>query len=300
MMERHYKPTGWLGLLLGTRLYFSFDDDAVATHEAFMQQIDLVERELGERGKVEATAAAAAAAAAAEVRLAPEGVPPPTLRSMEPTPEPAPAPAPVPAPRPRAAASSSATMTLSTPERTTSFTPSMRQQQPQQQQISAASPTMQQAITHQCGVADGSLLVETLQAQVKAHQAEASELRLEMERLRAEAAEAKLQALELRLSVRELTPTAAISEQRLAALQARLEALHKADLLGDDQLYMLEDVVADFVEFESAMGGAAVTLEAVHANENARNLLKLVKLVGLSERIASDDAFSRQVKRKCV
>ena len=142
-------------------------------------------------------------------------------------------------------------MTLSTPERTTSFTPSMRQQQPQQQQISAASPTMQ-AITHQCGVADGSLLVETLQAQVKAHQAEASELRLEMERLRAEAAEAKLQALELelRLSVRELTPTAAISEQRLAALQARLEALHKADLLGDDQLYMLEDVVADFVEFE--------------------------------------------------
>jgi hypothetical protein len=293
MMERHYKPTGWLGLLLGTRLYFSFDDDAVATHEAFMQQIDLVERELGERGKVEATAAAAAAAAAA-VRLAPEGVPPPTLRSMEPTPEPAPAPAPVPAPRPRAAASSSATMTLSTPERTTSFTPSMRQQQPQQQQISAASPTMQ-AITHQCGVADGSLLVETLQAQVKAHQAEASELRLEMERLRAEAAEAKLQALELRL-----TPTAAISEQRLAALQARLEALHKADLLGDDQLYMLEDVVADFVEFESAMGGAAVTLEAVHANENARNLLKLVKLVGLSERIASDDAFSRQVKRKCV
>ena len=199
-------------------------------------------------------------------------------------------------------------MTLSTPERTTSFTPRPRQQQPQQQQISAASPTMQ-AITHQCGVADGSLLVETLQAQVKAHQAEASELRLEMERLRAEAAEAKLQALELRLSVRELelrlsvrelTPTAAISEQRLAALQARLEALHKADLLGDDQLYMLEDVVADFVEFESAMGGAAVTLEAVHANENARNLLKLVKLVGLSERIASDDAFSRQVKRKCV
>ena len=293
MMERHYKPTGWLGLLLGTRLYFSFDDDAVATHEAFMQQIDLVESELGERGKVEATAAAAAAAAAA-VRLAPEGVPPPTLRSMEPTPEPAPAPAPVPAPRPRAAASSSATMTLSTPERTTSFTPSMRQQQPQQQQISAASPTMQ-AITHQCGVADGSLLVETLQAQVKAHQAEASELRLEMERLRAEAAEAKLQALELRL-----TPTAAISEQRLEALQARLEALHKADLLGDDQLYMLEDVVADFVEFESAMGGAAVTREAGHANENARNLLKLVKLVGLSERIASDDAFSRHVKRKCV
>ena len=95
----------------------------------------------------------------------------------------------------------------------------------------------------------------------------------------------------------ELKPAEAISEQRLAALQARIDALHQAKLLGDDELYALEDLVADYVELESSMGGVALTLETIHANENAS---KLLKLVGLSEHIAADSAFSRQARRKYV
>ena len=51
MMEKGYRPTGWLGLILGTRLYFSFHAAAIGTDAAFTHQVDLVERDLGDRGK---------------------------------------------------------------------------------------------------------------------------------------------------------------------------------------------------------------------------------------------------------
>jgi hypothetical protein len=40
-----------------------------------------------------------------------------------------------------------------------------------------------------------------------------------------------------------------------------VEALHAAKLLGDDELYAFEDVVADYLELRSSMG--VVTLEAI-------------------------------------
>ncbi len=39
MMEKGYKATGWLGLILGSRLYFNFDPESVQTDEAFMNQV---------------------------------------------------------------------------------------------------------------------------------------------------------------------------------------------------------------------------------------------------------------------
>ena len=51
LMEDGYRATGWLGLLLGTKLWFGFHAKAVATDADFLRQLDLVERELGERGK---------------------------------------------------------------------------------------------------------------------------------------------------------------------------------------------------------------------------------------------------------
>jgi uncharacterized protein YqiB (DUF1249 family) len=90
-------------------------------------------------------------------------------------------------------------------------------------------------------------------------------------------------------------PAEAISAQQVTALQARLEALHATKLLGDDELYALEDMVADFVEYESSLG--VVILDSIFANENAS---KLHKLVALSERIVVDGAFARQVRRKYV
>ena len=65
--------------------------------------------------------------------------------------------------------------------------------------------------------------------------------------------------------------------------------MHAAQLLSDEELFALEDTVADYVE--PSMG--VITLEAP-----MRAADKLVKLVALSEHIAADGAFSRQARRK--
>ena len=51
MVQEDYKAKGWLGLFLGTRMWYPFygcedDDDA-----AFEERVDSVAREIGERGK---------------------------------------------------------------------------------------------------------------------------------------------------------------------------------------------------------------------------------------------------------
>jgi hypothetical protein len=105
--------------------------------------------------------------------------------------------------------------------------------------------------------------------------AEKAELRQEMEKMRGD-----------------LTPSPAVSEQQLAALQARIEALHVAKLLSDDEVYAIEDLCADYV----ALG--LRTLEAACATSGATS--KLVALVNLSEGIAADGPFARQARRKCT
>jgi|EP01046_Picozoa_sp_COSAG06_P012333 hypothetical protein len=311
MMDRSYRPTGWLGLLLGTRLYFNFDDAAIATDAAFMQQIDLVERELGERGKAKDGTAAAGAAAAAAVRMAPEGVPPPTLRSLEP----APAPAPVLAPGPRVAAASSAAVTVSTPERTTplppapapapaldlapaatismvsergsSFTPSMQLSSPAQQRSTTvdASSSMVAVLLEQ-----QKLMLEREEQLREEAKADKSEQQAKSERLQ-QAMDTKIE--KLREEIKSLAaPTEAISGQRLAALQARLGSLHTAKLLGDEELFSLEDMLADYLELKTSL-----TLETIHTNENAS---KLLKLITLSEGLVADAGFARQCRRKYV
>ena len=132
--------------------------------------------------------------------------------------------------------------------------------------------------------------------------AERAEQKQEMEHVRQEM-EAKMEAKlekarqEMQSKVEQveekLTPAAAITGEQIASLGARLEALHGAELLSDEELFTLEDTVADYVELQSSMG--VVTLEAAHAIRAAD---KLVKLVALSEHIAADGAFSRQARRK--
>ena len=129
-------------------------------------------------------------------------------------------------------------------------------------------------------------------------QVQAENCRMQAENCRQKIAmETKMEAMAKQIEESKPAPPAeAIPELRLAALQARLEALHAAKLLGDDELYALEDMVADFVEFESSMG-VVITNELVNANENAS---KLLALVALSERLAADGAFARQARRKYV
>jgi hypothetical protein len=78
-----------------------------------------------------------------------------------------------------------------------------------------------------------------------AQEAKLDALRTELEaKAQAEREELRHEMAELRA---EMKPVAAISEQQIAALQARLEAAHAAQLLTDEELFTLEDLIADWV-----------------------------------------------------
>ena len=82
---------------------------------------------------------------------------------------------------------------------------------------------------------------------------------------------------------------------QVVALQARLESLHAAKILSDEELYALEDVIADDAEAalgEGAKGGAQEEEEAVQGGVS--------RMVALSGRMAGDAAFGRQLRRKFV
>jgi hypothetical protein len=179
------------------------------------------------------------------------------------------APAPAPAARPAAAA---APAVMATPQRTGSFTPSLQLSSP------AGSTT----------VVDRASVTDILLSQQR--------LMLEREdRLRQEAkADLDLKIKELEVRLTQAAPAEAISERQLGDLSARLEALHAAGLLTEDELNSLEDLLADYLELKASYGGT-VTLEIVQSNEVARGLLKLV---GVSEGLAADAAFARQCRRK--
>ena len=154
------------------------------------------------------------------------------------------------------------------------------------------------AVIQQRRTTDDASLVSVLLEREERMQAKADMMREEME-AKAAMLQQEMQA-QMEAKVKEieqkLTPTEAISEQRLAALQVRIEALHANKLLSDDELYALEDMVADFVEFEASLVGVVV-LDGMRRNENAT---KLLTLISLSERITADSAFARQARRKYV
>jgi hypothetical protein len=311
MMEENYKATGWLGLLLGTKIYFNFHPKAVETEELFVKAVDAVERDLGERGRPAAgegggggggggggsgsdgtVGADGTAAAAARVL---EGVPPtpPTalagrLWETEPAPAPSPIRAPAPAPAPAAAAAAS-------------FTPSLQLSSPG---AAASSSSMAMALRSGGGeetTVSSSSLVELLLEQQRLMfereekieakaEAKQAELQLQMEQLR--------ERLTLTLtSSPAQEAAAAISAEQITALQARLGKLHAAKLLQDEELYTLEDALADYAEL-AASTTFTMTIEVAHSSDAYAPARKLLKLVALSERLVPDDAFARQLARR--
>ena len=94
-------------------------------------------------------------------------------------------------------------------------------------------------------------------------------------------------------------PQEAVSAEQLAALQARLEAVHQANLLTEEELFALEDLCADYAELKTISVGV-MTKEMVLASLAPEAAATLYKLVGVSEQIAGDAAFARQARRKFV
>ena len=109
------------------------------------------------------------------------------------------------------------------------------------------------------------------EAQKKEADAQRRAMETKMEAMRDEAMEARVRDAQLQLH-----------GQQVTALQARLEALHASKLLADEELFALEDAIADALEAPDEDDGRAA------------------RMVALSVRVAGDAAFSRQLRRKFV
>jgi muconolactone delta-isomerase len=110
--------------------------------------------------------------------------------------------------------------------------------------------------------------------------------------------DAKLEQLQTKmqaeaLKARELASAmSCVSEGQLELLQTRLDALHQAKLLTEDEIGALEDCVADYIDCRSSLNPAAA--EIGMAAE------KVKKMVGLSEAVGKDGMLARQLRRKFV
>ena len=78
---------------------------------------------------------------------------------------------------------------------------------------------------------------------------------------------------------------------QLEALQTRLEALHASQLISDDELFVLEDCIADFFEVKRSFD--VVTLEIASTNHAVG---KMHLLVLLTEGVERDAPFARQLE----
>ena len=130
--------------------------------------------------------------------------------------------------------------------------------------------------------------------------AERDEFEVKMERQRDEA---KAEMEKLRAEIRaELTPAPAqelISPEQLAVLQARLDSLHAAQLLSDEEFFALEDLCADHVQAQASTT-AVLCRDLVCSSAAYGATAKLAQLVGVSGALASDAGFARQARRKFV
>ena len=103
----------------------------------------------------------------------------------------------------------------------------------------------------------------------------------EMEKLRSEAVEAKMLALKAETAAEVQAAKAEVvrsrlRDQQLVALQSRLDALHEAKLLGDEEVFAVEDIIAD-----------------CDAQDD-----RVSALLSLSAKMATDKALARQLRRK--
>jgi hypothetical protein len=293
-------------MILGSRLYYKFYGQELDDQSVFEERIQSLLREVGDRGKVRAKAAVS------------EGVPP----ALASAPAPALAPAPAPAPAPAAAAVWTATRTprptpaSAVPERTAAATSVSTQElecSPSVHMQVSPAPTVQ----HQ--TADDSVLIDVMRMIIERDDKMIAKLEQQQKEMETKLAakdaklaaileqqqqemETKLAAKDAKLAELMAPAPEAISDQQMASLQARLERIHTAKLLADEELYALEDLMADFVELKMTTPGRVVTEQMVIAfsgsDHGVSPASKLLKLVGLSAAMESDAAFSRQVRRR--
>ena len=130
---------------------------------------------------------------------------------------------------------------------------------------------------------------------VKFMREEREHMEAKLEEQRQETEKQRQETAQLRLEMeKRLAPKEVISAEQVDAVTARLEALHAAQLLSDEELFALEDCMPDFIEARAAVD--VVTMETVNT---VRAVGKMHKLVSLSEGLG-DPALARQLRRKFV
>jgi hypothetical protein len=303
MAQEKYRANGWLGLLLGTELWFPIYGLENADDKTFEAKVDPIVKVIGDRGKAKADSL-------------PEGVPrqitrgatrdlAPAKATFEPTREPEPVPA----------RSSLSAVTPTTPNRTALATvaPATQRFTPTLQMSPGDSPTQliedhTREQQHHINAMNGVSLSE-IAAIFREQRDEAKADRLAMEaRMDQQLAEAKAEraALQAEMEVKfeqqraGSMPQQAITEAQLVALQTRLEGLHSAELLSDSELYETEDILADWVEVQASMVNQIVTEAMLYASAGDTFVVGATvhKLIRLSTVTPGDAALARQVRRK--
>lgn len=310
--------------MLGTRLWYAMWDADTDEDADFERRVDGVVREIGERGQLMVTESVPLVR---EPTLAPAQAP-----VLIPTPAPAPAPAPTlavdeaahvpphgagaraaappPAPAP---ASPAPTAVAATPHGAVlapiqASTPTMQYPSAELREsvaiggsfseVAVFMEKQQRVHMEQRREADAKFEAERKELEAKLEsQRKEFEAKLEAQRRELEAKlEAKLEAQrialeaksEAHLEKRRHETQAQARECKVTALQLRLELLSDSQLLQDEELSAVEDTIADAI-------GATTT-----EYEEASTWDCVMQMVRLSEGIASEKMFARQLRRKFV
>lgn len=82
-----------------------------------------------------------------------------------------------------------------------------------------------------------------------------------------------------------------VDEEQLGALQSRLQSMHEAKLLTDEEMLSAEDATIDCIELMTK----APTTPATDATVD-----RAATMVLLSEKVVADSSFARQLRRRKV
>lgn len=258
-------------MLQGSRLWYAMWDVEKDDDAAFEHRLDVVVREIGTRGK-------RMVPGNVETLRVPRTVPAPAPISP---PAPAQAPAPAPAPSPdRISASPPATGC-------TPSMPAVSQALQKQNKHVHASPLLEGKISSSFADVAAFFREERayMEAKFEQQRQETNQQWKEYEQ-KVEQQRQQIEQLQAKLATRPQLAVEAIEEEQLAAFQLRLQSMHEAKWLNDEELLSLEDMIVDCIE---VMPTADVSMTAVE---------KVAKILLLESKIASDSTLARQLRRK--
>ena len=124
------------------------------------------------------------------------------------------------------------------------------------------------------------------EAKLEAQQKE-SEAKLEAQR---QAYETKLEAQRQETERQDAKMKMCVSNAQLEGLQERFDALHQAKLLTDDEVLVLENKIADFIDRRSSAMVAPADIGVVAES--------VKKLVGMCEGVSRDGMLARQLRQR--